>query len=284
MTAMATDNGSLRRTLELTQRKQSIAGKMQEQVMACVLRAANGTISTTSLVRDGKTSLAQFVFDKSDDESSESTICIPDINRLLGVLGAHGTMVTLTPDGNKIRIKSANKQTTLTGDLGGLAFPHSTETIGEWEAKSVDLSTRLNVEDGSYQMADGSTREPFCRFVVEAVELFEAFRCDNINNQKLNRYKFRVDGDGLWVEVGDDLKGRTVAQLLSFAEDDQISTKNIGYDEHWEWDFEGGLENVVKPYSGECTLSFLDFRPEGQGIRLLLVLPGGSWVFQAGVL
>ena len=281
MTGITANNGALRRTLELTQRKQTIAGKNQEQVTACILRSNGTLLSTTSLVRDGKTSLAQFNLPCDD---SATAICVPDINRLMGVLNAHSSPVNIFTDGNKIRVKSGSKQTTLTGDLGGLAFPHSTETIGEWESKSVDLSARLNIEEGSYTMMDGSSRGPFCRFVVEAVELFEALRCDSINGQKLNRYRFRVDADGLFVEVGDDLKGRTISELLSFADDESISTRNTGYDQHWEWDFEGGLEGVVKPFSGEVKLNFIDFRPEGQGIRLLMVLPGNSWVFQAGVL
>jgi len=281
MTGITTNNNALRTTLELTQRKQTIAGKNQEQVTACILRSGDGLISTTSLVRDGKTSLAQFTLPCEDGEAA---ICVPDINRLMGVLNAHGSQVNIFTEGNKIRVRSGSKRTSLTGDLGGLAFPHSTETIGEWEAKSIDLSGRLNIEEGSYTMADGSTRQPFCRFVVEAVELFEALRCDSINGQKLNRYLFRVDADGLFVEVGGELKGRTISQLLSFADDESISTKNTGYDQHWEWDFEGGLETIVKPFSGEVKLNFIDFRPEGQGIRMLMVLPGNSWVFQAGVL
>jgi len=281
MAGITANNNALRRILELTQRKQTIAGKNQEQVTACILRSDGTSISTTSLVRDGKTSLGQFVL---PSESDTAAVCVPDINRLMGVLNAHSSQVNIFTDGNKIRVKSGSKQTTLTGDLGGLAFPHSTETIGEWESKSVDLSKRIDTEQGAYIMLDGSTRLPFCRFVVEAVELFEALRCDNINGQKLNRYKFIVDAEGLHLDVGDDLKGRTITKLLTFAEDESISTRNTGYDQHWEWDFEGGLETIVKPFSGEVWLNFIDFRPEGQGIRLLIVMPGGSWVFQAGVL
>ena len=198
------------------------------------------------------------------------------ISRLLGVLSAHGTKVTLEAEGSRIRVKSGKKTTTLTGDLGGLAFPHSSETIGEWEAKSVDLSKRLEPETGAYIMRDGSKRLPMATFKVESVELFEALRCDNINGQKLNRYRFKYDEVAgiLSVDVGDDIKGRTLTKL-------DYEGENL---QDFEWDFEGGLEGLLKPFSGETTLYFIDFRPEGQGIRLFLLLPGGSWVFQAGVL
>tara|TARA_A100001201_G_scaffold36150_1_gene38124 strand:+ start:6652 stop:7461 length:810 start_codon:yes stop_codon:yes gene_type:complete len=267
--AITTRNQGLKTLLELTQRKQNVGGKSQEQVTACVLRSDGSELTTTSLVRDGKTSIGRF----STTSSGVDTICVPDINRLLGVLSAHGTKVTLEAEGSRIRVKSGKKTTTLTGDLGGLAFPHSSETIGEWEAKSVDLSKRLEPETGAYIMRDGSKRLPMATFKVESVELFEALRCDNINGQKLNRYRFKYDSGVLSVDVGDDIKGRTLTTL-------EFDGSGIDF----EWDFEGGLEGLLKPFSGETTLYFIDFRPEGQGIRLFLLLPGGSWVFQAGVL
>lgn len=271
---------SLRRLLELTQRKQNVGGKAQEQVIACVLRYNDGYISTTSLVRDGKTSLGRFVI-QGELTGDNPTICIPDINRFLGVLSSHGNEVTVESENTKLRIKSGKKQTTLAGGMTGLAFPHSPETIGEWEAKSVDLAGKLDLTDGAYIMRDGSKRMPIMSITVEAVELFEGLRCDNMNNQKLNRYTFDFISvtDSLVVSVGDELKGRTLTEIeYRFYLDGGTST------EAFEVTFEGGLDNILKPYSGDCTIHFLDFRPEGQGIRAIFILPDDSWVFQAGVL
>ena len=271
---------SLRRLLELTQRKQNVGGKAQEQVIACVLRYNDGYISTTSLVRDGKTSLGRFVI-QGELTGDNPAICIPDINRFLGVLSSHGNEVTVESENTKLRIKSGKKQTTLAGGMTGLAFPHSPETIGEWEAKSVDLAGKLDLTDGAYIMRDGSKRMPIMSITVEAVELFEGLRCDNMNNQKLNRYTFDFISvtDSLVVSVGDELKGRTLTEIeYRFYLDGGTST------EAFEVTFEGGLDNILKPYSGDCTIHFLDFRPEGQGIRAIFILPDDSWVFQAGVL
>jgi len=263
-----TRNDALKRLLELTQRKQSVSGKLQEQVIACVLRSDGSNITTTSLVRDGKTSLAQF---KAAAEGESTFIPIPDIERLLGVLNAHGTNLKLSMENSKIRVKSGGKQTSLIADLNGLAFPHSSETIGEWEDKSVELSSSLS-RDG-YMMKSGDLREPFFTVTLEAVALFEALRCDSINNQKLNRYTFNLTDGEFKVFVGDELKGATSILLHTDLEGDD-----------WEWTFEGGLEHIFKPYSGDCHLDFIDFRAEGQGIRVFITLPDGSWVFQAGII
>ena len=266
--AIETRNDALRRVLELTQRKQSVSGKLQEQVVACVLRFENNNLSTTSLVRDGKTSLARFTAPASGDDG---TLCIPDIDRLLGVLNAHGTDLKLELDGSKLRVKSGSKTTTLLADLNGLAFPHSSETIGEWEDKSLQLSE--SISSSGYKMRSGENREPFFSLTLEAVNLFEALRCDAINGQKLNRYHFTLTDKTFTVAVGDELKGATDIVLAEDVEGDD-----------WEWTFEGGLEHILKPYSGDVELHFFDFRKEGQGIRVLMLLPDGSWVFQAGII
>ena len=273
-------NSNLSRLLELTSRKQFVSGKSQPQVIACVLRANDGEVATTSLVRDGKTSRSRFSA-ALDCEAVHINIPIPDIERLQGVLKAHGPEVKLTYDTSgptgKLKVKSKSKQTTLIAEEGGLAFPHSPETIGQWEEKS--QSRAEQVTDSGYQMANGDTREPFfCYEFEDAGELSDALSCDNINNQRLNRYHFFVDheSDTFIVKVGEELKGATEILLGN----------GPGLpDTSFDASFEGGLENVLSQYRGRpISLEFIDFRPEGQGIRLVLRLPDGDWVFQAGVL
>tara|TARA_Y100000593_G_scaffold24285_2_gene48348 strand:- start:3122 stop:3949 length:828 start_codon:yes stop_codon:yes gene_type:complete len=265
------NTGNLQRVLELTTRKQAVSGKMQEQVVACVLRGEGDSITTTSLVRDGCTSVATF----GCDGTGTATIPIPDIARLQGVLNAHGQDLTIVQDGSKIRVKSGRKTTTLLADMGGLAFPHSTETVGEWEEKSRTLMGQVDPE-GSYTLRDGSKREAFFSLLVDGSFLFEALRCDNINGQRLNRYTFTMNEDAeLTLTVGDELKGRTTTQ---FEMEDGLTS------EAWETTVEGGLESILKHYSGDVWLHFLDFRPEGQGIRMVLNLGLGDYVFQAAVI
>ena len=119
-------------------------------------------------------------------------------------------------------------------------------------------------------------RSPFCTYTLNSNELFEALRCDTINNQRLNRYTFKHSPEhGLSVTVGNELKGRTETTLAE-------GLKGV---ESFEVTVEGGLENVLKFYpANTILLEFLDFRPEQQGIRLILRLPNGDFVLQAGLL
>jgi len=190
------------------------------------------------------------------------------------VLKFHGSDLTLIVDGSKLRVKSGSKQTTIISDEGGLAFPHSTETIGEWHSKSLGLAGQID-QDGAYKLRDGSERKAFMSWAINSTELFEAFRCDNMNGQKLNRYALSYADDVITVSTGDELKGLTTTSF-------EIAT---GEDiDAWEATFEGGLENVLKNLDGEIRLHFIDFRPEGQGIRLILDAWGDGYVFQASIL
>jgi len=267
---MTVSNTGLTRLLELTKRPQVVAGKPQAQVIACILEFKDERCTTTSLVRDGKTSLSHFGI------PAEGTghIAIPDIDRLLGVLKFHGKDLTLSIENGKLRVKSGSKQTTIISDEGGLAFPHSQETIGEWFNKSLGLAGQID-QNGAYKMRDGSERKAFMTWAINSTELFEAFRCDNMNGQRLNRYKLSYADDVITVSTGDELKGLTTTDF-------EIAT---GQDiEAWEATFEGGLENVLKSLDGEIRLHFIDFRPEGQGIRLILDAWGDGYVFQASIL
>tara|TARA_R100000808_G_C2139505_1_gene147403 strand:- start:51 stop:890 length:840 start_codon:yes stop_codon:yes gene_type:complete len=271
---------NIRRLLEVTARKQFVNGKPQQQVIGCVLRPWGGSTSmtevcTTSLVRDGKTSIGQFST-VCDWKEGEDAIVIPDIERALGVLSAHGGDIQLTQDGGSLRIKSKNKQTTLVAEPGSLAFPHSQETIAQWEEKSLSLSEQINAEAGSYKMRDGSERRAFLMVETSASILHEALQADNMNSQKLNQYTFVYDGHNvLAVRTGTDLKGETETILNDDAQQEV---------EAFEATYEGGLEQVLSKYDGMVKLYFLDFRPEGQGIRLIVVFDNTDWIFQAAIL
>ena len=272
MMTMNVSNVGLQRLLELTKRPQVVAGKPQAQVIACVLNFKEERCTTTSLVRDGKTSLSHFGI----PAEGEGQIAIPDIDRLLGVLKYHGKDLTLSLDSGKLRIKSGSKRTTIISDEGGLAFPHSQETIGEWYDKSTGLASQID-QNGSYKLRDGTERKAFMSWAINSTELFEAFRCDNMNGQRLNRYKIEYIGDDAQVVVttGDELKGLT---------ESVFKVDHVADVEDWEATFEGGLENVLKNLDGEIRLHFIDFRPEGQGIRMILDAWGDGYVFQASVL
>jgi hypothetical protein len=257
--------------LSVTKREQAINGKVQPQVTGCILVLGDKRLSTTSIVKDGKTSLSRFSFTCDDD--TENTVPVPDIDRLIGVLKYHGDTVKLTYDNetSKVLIKSKSKQTTLVGGLSAKAFANSQQNLLEWHKTSVERASQI--VGNSYRMANGETRSPFATITVGSEVLYDALRCDGMNGQKLNRYTFSMKGGDMNVTVGDHFKGLTETTIASgYSHDD------------FEAVFEGGLENILKYYKGNVGLSFLDFKNEGQGTRLVMSFDNGDWVFQAGVL
>lgn len=259
--------------LNVTKREQAINGKTQPQVAGCVLALADNRVSTTSIVKDGKTSLSRFSFVWEQD--GEELIPVPDIDRLLGVLKYHADVVTLThsKESGKVLVKSKNKQTTLVGGLDSKAFPNSQQTLLEWHKTSVERAKQIDATKRSYKLQTGAIRNPYYSIQIPATEVYDALRCDGINGQKLNRYTFTVKNELLSVSVGDHFKGLTESELGKATNVKDFTAT-----------FEGGLENILKHYTDIMTLSFLDFREEGQGIRLMLSFANGDWVFQAGVL
>ena len=261
---------ALEHLLMATRREQHINGKAQPQVSSTVLSYKDGVVSTVNIVKDGKTSLSRFSFKAGEDEG-ENSIPVPDIERMLGVLKYHGDVVTLTEDNGKVRVKSKNKQTTLVGGFDAKSYANSQLSLKQ--AAEAASERAAQIKDNVYLMRDGSTVSPFFSVTLGAADLYDAVRCDGMNGQKLNRYKFDCDGQTLTVSVGDAFKGMTTSVLgEDYAGKAFTAT------------FEGGLENIFKHYSGDVKLSFLDFSEWEQGIRLIITFANGDWVFQAGVL
>ena len=267
--------------LNRTKRIQNVGGKPQPQVTACVIVGSNDRLTTTSLVRDGKTSLSQFSIPSENMGRDEEFLPVPDIDRVLGVLNSHGSPVKIKYDDNKLLFTSGKKKTRLTASLNGLAFAHSHETIREWGVKSEELSTKFVFDSTGfkgYQMADGGIRKPSYQWQVDANELFEAVRCDNMNGQKLNRYTVSIRASIIRVGVGEELKGFTVVE---FANSEPELEKQLF---EMDWDFEGGLDNVLAGISGDIMIYILDFTKEKQGMRMVIDLGERGYVYQAGVI
>ena len=283
------DKAQLVDLLRRTKREQHISGKSQSQVMACVLDCNEGIATTTSLVRDGKTSLSQFRCPAETNEQHQ-LINVPDIDALLGILSFHSQKVRVNPSSSTLTINSGKKRTTIKTSGSAMAFPHSTETIDAWNLKSADLASKFVFETApedevflGYSMANGTLRTPILNWTVDAIDLFEALRSDNINGQRFNRYHVDFDMTGstndepeLNIAVGDELKGLTTYRFEG--------EFDLAEDLSFDWTFNGGLENVLKGLGGKVIVSFLDFRQEKQGIRIVINLGNGGWVYQAGVL
>jgi len=270
--------------LKVTQRKQYVNGKPLSQVHGCILRIGANRMQTTSLVRDGVSSLSRFsvpcVSEQADKADGGATIPVLDIDRLLGILSMHSTKVRLQfkPADGKLVVRSGGKQTTIVSNSNGLAFPNSPSTLQEWEENSIDKASQIRPNGYYMNKPYDEVRESFCSWRVESNDLYEALRCDSINGQRLNRYTFSSEGAGgtLSVAVGVELKGRTEVLLSESAA--------MIPDEPWEATFEGGLDNVLVHYTGPLSLDFIDFRPEGQGIRVIIRLPDDDFILQAGLI
>ena len=282
------DRNNLIRLLKKTQRPQTVAGKSMEQVYGCMIEISSEpnhedlsqpehTIYTCSLVKDGVTSVSTFR-EYAEEIQGEGQIPVPNINDLLGVLSMHNTPVNLTYTDGKLRIKSGGKQTTLSVSENALAFPHSPDLMKEWNEKSKRIAgkflynnTDLEYPCPTYTKNDGEILTPIYHITISANVLYEALRCDGINGQKLNNYtlNFKED-DGLYVQVGNELKGQTESLIYEWSGfHDTQTTVN------------GGLENVLKHIDGEIGLSVFDFTEANMGYPVVITTPTHELIYQA---
>tara|TARA_R110002020_G_scaffold184769_5_gene382050 strand:+ start:2733 stop:3170 length:438 start_codon:yes stop_codon:yes gene_type:complete len=131
--------------------------------------------------------------------------------------------------------------------------------------------------DGSYELKDGTRRQPILSLEVDANDLYEALRCDSINNQKMNKYVLVWNSQTrtLYATVGNYTKGKTTTEIVK---DDLKDSRTILST------YGGGLDYVLKSVNGKITVAFLDFVEEGQGTPLVLLLHDGDFIFQASIL
>ena len=263
---------SLKNLLEKTRRLMIINGRPLPQVDACVLRFTHDVIFTTTIVKDGKTSVARFVNDNKDASNLTGHFIISNIEMFLGALSVHRGLVDITRiDDNKIILKSKKKQTTLVSSKNAPAFSHSHKTVQEWESDSLDRFTKIDYS-GLYTTENGDVITPIASFEVDSSVLREAIKCGNVNSQKISQYKFFIgDNDKLHISVGDRMKGETTTQLH-----DDDGWDNVGT---FETTVEGGLDFALKGAKGNVNLHFLDFTKVGAGISLLMVFEGCA-IFQ----
>jgi len=279
---MKIQTSALKGLLDRTQRKHTVAGATNPQVVACMIRGdGQGTASVTSLVKDGVTSLSRFSCDA--ESPTGCAIPIPDIERIKGALKFHGGLLTLSFHHGKLRLKSGAKSTTLLASENAKAFPHSPHSLGEWERRSMEQANSITYHSSSFPSGDGTVLyttkngtkiNPMFSAEIDAVELFEAVRCVNMNSQKSNTFTFTLKDRVLSLTVGGDLKGATTTVLR-----DDIPLN----DGSFEAAYHGGLNHVLQHLNGSLTLNFLDFRSFNQGIAMLITHGERDFIYQAGI-
>ncbi len=270
-------NDSLQFLLKTMQRKQTVDGKGQNQVEGVVLVIDTDTnhITCLSLTRDltGLTSVGGNV-------RHGIPIPIPNISQVLNILSMHQKTIAIefNPQANLLTIKSGRKRTKLEASLNAKAFSHSLDSLEEFADKSWQLKARIDVENSEYKAGDGTVFSP-CYTIEgdDANDMYEALRCDTINGQRLNRFHFSCADSNVEVTVGDPAKGMTTT---TFGE--EYITDNT---EGFNWDFDGGLDELFKGLGGRFTMDFFDFTKQEQGMRVLIkFLDCDVWAFQAGIL
>ena len=282
-------NDNLTRLLKQTKRTHTVDGKTQDQVTSCVLRDGAERVHTTSLVKDGVSSLSRFSTEFIDmgRDLGEGNFYITDIDTMLGALKYHGQTVRLSQLGHKITIFSKNKQTTLDASPDARAYPSNPRTLKEWEQSARDLAKKINLNSCSYESGDVSIAPQFSFTGVDSTDLYEIFRCDSMNKQKKNEYKIMISPTlerqseydahlDLLINVGGDAKGSTT---------DKITFKHgAGKASNVSFTIKGGMEQLFAVVGGDVDMHVLDFTAHEQGHKVLFDLGNGDFVFQSGLI
>ena len=209
----------------------------------------------------------------------------------------HSGQIRLTHEEDmKLKIKSKNKQTTLTSSVDALAFPHSPSTLKEWHNRSLEINDKIR-PSGIYKLENGKEIESFANYEgVDTTDLFEALRCVNMNNQKLNEFTFAASYPKeppfvkpiLKVITGDELKGKTEHEISFEDKSDSYVENDSPFIPHafpFTATFGGGLDHILKLTTApKVNLRFIDLSQYGQGMKLIMEFPAtGDVVLQSAI-
>ena len=287
-------NDNLTRLLKQTKRTHTVDGKTQDQVTSCVLRDGPERVHTTSLVKDGVSSLSRFSTEFIDmgRDLGEGNFYITDIDTMLGALKYHGQTVRLSQLGHKITIFSKNKQTTLDASPDARAYPSNPRTLKEWEQSARELAERIYLhapiqderfhDNYLYASDDVAIAPQFSFYGIDSTDLYEIFRCDSMNKQKKNEYKIMISPTSdstdleLLINVGGDAKGSTT-DMIEF-------NYSSGKASNVSFTIKGGMEQLFAVVGGEVDMHILDFTAHEQGHKVLFDLGNGDFVFQSGLI
>ena len=274
------ENADLAHILTVMKREQVVSGKRQAQVEACMLSFEDGVCGALSLTRD----LTGLTYVRRECSVFENTtVPIPDIDRVLSILKVHGPQVHVSYGEGKVVFRSGRKQTTLQVSDEAKAFSHSPESVRAFHEKSCGLALRINGVQKTYTDRNGTSIPACATFTADAADLYAALRCDAIGNQRLNRFVFEFDNEGqnsdIKVIVGDPMYGLTETKISTIGKPAHNASGKV-----LKMAFDGGLDFLFKHKQGSCDVFFFDFTHEEQGYRFGVLFNDGSWAFQAGVL
>jgi len=264
--------GSLIQALSIIRRPQVVSGKKLDQAASCVVVAEPTKFSITSLSTD-MTTLTYTEWEADNDLEEPVHIPIPDIASVQNILAMHATDLTievLSP--LKIRFKSGRKQTTLDASLQAKASAYSQTTLIQNHEKGTMLMGRVDWDNLSYTDGTGKVHENIWDETVDATDMYDALRCDNINGQKMNRYVFTVnDSDGFRITTGDTPKGKTESLIRA-----PQPTMNFDVDAT----FGNGLDSLFGNFNGDARMAVISLGEHG---HRLAIKCGDTCVFQTAV-
>ena len=281
------DNDSLSLMLKRAKRPQIIDGKSQDQVHSCVLHVEGALdekprLRTVNLSKDGVSSISSFSCNVNNFSTGSEGVFIPDINNLLGVLKYHGKTVSLTPklDEGKLTVKSNKKQTTVIANRNAASYPSNPLSLEEWSLQAKAVDERIVKNDGlwMYHTNNGTTYDAQGYITLDSTDLYEALRCDSMNGQKINKYRFYTTKTSLLVETGGEMKGQTQTILTDVDEFTSISLIDL------DVTVQGGLEQLLANINGDIRFMFFDFTDAGQGVKLLFEFGNEDYVLQSGMI
>ena len=294
------DNDSLSLMLKRAKRPQVIDGKSQDQVHSCVLHidarkypAVDSVprLRTVNLSKDGVSSISSFSCNVNNFSTGSEGIFIPDINNLLGVLKYHGKTVSLTPklDEGKLTVKSSKKQTTLIANRNAASYPSNPLSLEEWSLQAKAVDKRIVKSEGHwlYHTNSGTTYDAQGYIALDSTDLYEALRCDSMNGQKINKYRFYTTKTSLLVETGGEMKGQTQTILTDVDDSrrDKVILPSMRFQgAELDVTVQGGLEQLLANISGDMRLMWFDFTNAGQGVKLLFEFGNEDYVLQSGMI
>ena len=263
--------------LAASMREAPIAGTKVPQVHSCIIRySTDGVLETTSLVRDGVSSVHSLRFTTDTPPSEDGMIVVPSIVSLLGVLKMHkADTVSLKQTQEKLKITSSNKQTTILANLHALAYPGARSSVLIWEQQSKRIMGKVmkHQETGNllYIGENDEVFEPDLELdAIAASVLAEAFSFDSMNSQNKGLWSLEISPGGeVFVVSGEDMKGRTVCKIY------EANTLAKGL----KIELNGGLHSLFTTHLSQDTrISLFDFRDKNQGWRVVFSSDDGMVV------
>ena len=255
------------RALKIMKRDALIGGKKVAQGHSCVFRSigVSDVLTCTSLVKDGVSGWTEVFLKAEEQIPTACCIVVANIDYTLNVLKMHGDILSLQQDGEKLRIKSRKKQTTLSANLKANAFPNSRQTIEQWEEQSIKTRNKLAIHEAiplaTYRTASGDMLDSKYAMTVDPFAIKDAIETVRVNGQIVAGCHMVVgDQPSLTFTGGNESKGGwSMTRVIESTESGELTKYEVA----------GGLENIVTMLGKQVTLFIISWQPKGEALLII---------------